>query len=148
MPMSRYIVRLDELREYDAGEDPDLLFHRVPRVIYPVRADGKTRSSIELVYGRKGWTVAAFGGANRIRAVTAMRGATAQTEARDPATYFQVAIPSLNLTFIGTKKSGNFFLTPIADSAAYGFLKGTTLSAEDVLLAAAVAADQHTGLPS
>jgi hypothetical protein len=148
LPMGRYLVRLDELQEYAPGEDPTPLFHREQRVIYPVRADGKTRSSVGLTHGKKGWTAAAWGGANRIRTLTAVRIATAQADGRNVAEYFEVTIPALNLTFIGSRVNNQVFLTPIANSARFGFVNGVTLTAENVFTAVLPAAQSHSGLPS
>ena len=147
VPMEEYMVRLDELSRYEGTREAGPLFHRVQRVTYPLQADGRTRSAVEVIPGEEGWTAGTFGGAGVMRALAEVRAATAVRDGRNIGLYFKATIPALNLVFVGITKHDGLFLTPVVDSPQHGLAKGQTLLAEQVLARLSSAARKHNGLP-
>jgi hypothetical protein len=71
-----------------------------------------------------------------------------EKEGRSADHYFEVKVPALNLGFVGTRKEGRLFLTPLFDVPRFQLKRGATLPAEEVFKAIQPAAREHTGLPS
>ena len=66
-PMVVLMVELEDLRGYQAGSDPNKLLKPINKVIYPVSAKERVRSSITLQKGKEGWKASDFGGGNFAR---------------------------------------------------------------------------------
>lgn len=148
VPLPEFMVRLDELQKFHEGEDPSRLLHSTGRLTFPVLVQGRTRSSVTLGRGEKGWEAVSYGGPNYIRLLAEERGRLMEKEGRSADEYLEVRVPALNLSFLGARKEGRLFLTPLFEDPRFPLKKGATLPAEEVFKAIQPAAREHTGLPS
>ncbi len=135
-----FLVRLDQLKGYQAGGDPGTLLMDVGQLYYPVTAREQTRCSIivERVDGK--WRTASVGNSGLARQVALLKGA-----APDP---FVVQVPALGVYFTAnTAPDGRLALTPLATSETYKLIAGETRSADEVFAALAAHAKTLKDLP-
>jgi hypothetical protein len=147
-PLEEFLIQLDELRKYQRGQDPGLLLHSAGRVTFPVRVKDATRSSLTVERKGASWQAIGFGAPSYVRHLDGLRAQLAQREGQKVADYFEVKAPALRVSFVGVRKGGKLFLTPLLDDGRFGFKAGTPLPAEDALAAMVQAARDHNGLPS
>ncbi|HEV8583965.1 MAG TPA: hypothetical protein VGT02_03240 [Methylomirabilota bacterium] len=147
-PLPEFMVRLDELRAFQRGHDPLPLLHPNHRMTFPVRVANATRSALTVERRGTSWNVASYGAPRYGALLDATRDRLARQESRDPAEYFEVRVPALNVSFVGARRDGRIALTPLVDDARFGFRAGGTLPAGDAFLAMVPAAQRHNGLPS
>jgi hypothetical protein len=147
-PLPEFMVRLDELRAFQRGQDPGALLHPNNRVTFPVRVANATRTALTVERRGTGWSVASYGAARYGPLLDGTRERLARQDNRDPSDYFEVRVPALNVSFVGARRDSRIALTPVMNDARFGFRAGTTLPAEDALLAMGPAARSHNGLPS
>ena len=147
-PLGDYMVRLDELKEYRAGQTATELLHATGRLIYPLVVNQSPKSALILKPGPEGWALESFGSANQIRMVTELRKKLAQREGQAEKALFQVRIPALQLLFVGVERNGVIGLAPLFDMPTYGLKKGEVYPAAQVLEKLVEAARNHNGEPS
>jgi hypothetical protein len=146
-PLRIYVVKLDQLREYEPSKDANSLLSESPQMYYPVTVDGQSRSSIvvEQVEGR--WRSASFGNAGLAKQIASISRANT-AEASAASTQVMVQIPALGVFFLGSRNADNkLSLTSLAASDALGLKAGTTESAEQVFARLAPIAKNYNGLP-
>jgi hypothetical protein len=146
--MPEYLIRLDELRSYQSGQDPAPLLHATGRVTLFVLVGGVTRSSIALSLQGQTWEPVGYGSPQYGRSLDSARTQLATREGRSAAEYFEVRVAALNVTFVGAYQGGQLFLTPVRPDQRFGFESGSTLPAGDALKAMVSAAQSHNGLPT
>lgn len=132
-PLRVFMVRLDRLKEYVAGIDPNKLLVDGNQVIYPVTVHGSVRSSITVEKPNGGWRGETFGSSNLVKALESARAADSAASKIPSQEYFAVSIPALNLYFLGHRVESRLMLTPIIDDARFKLKAGATLAAEQVL---------------
>ncbi len=142
------MIRLDELKKYEAGQDPFQLIHNTGRLTFPVLVREQTLSSITLSRKGENWEVISFGGPNNIRMLNEMRAKLAKEEGLDLSDYFEVRVPSLNVTFLARTLKERLLLTPLFRDPSYEFESGMTLPADAALMKLVPAARKHDGLPT
>lgn len=147
VPLPEFMVRLDELQKFKEGEDPSKILHSTGRLTFPLLVQGAPRSSVTLERREKGWEAVSYGAPNHIRLLAEERARLMKNEGRSAGDYFEVKVPALNLGFVGSRKEGRLFLTPLFDVPRFQLKKGATLPAEEVFKAIQPAAREHTGLP-
>ncbi len=147
-PLQQFMIRLDELREYQATRPALPLLHGTDRVRFPVLAQDATRSSLTVTRQDDRWVAYAFGDAALIRALAGARTEAAAREGARPEEYVEVWMPALNVVFIGRQRDGDLFLTPVTDDARFGFTRGETLAASEALRRMVEAAREHNELPT
>lgn len=148
IPFSDYIVRLDELKEYQTGRPATEMLHATGRLIYPLEVSQKARSAVILSFINEAWTVESFGGSKQIKLVTELRKTVSRAEGRTVKELFQVRVPALQLMFIGVERNAKIYLAPLFDMPSYGLKKGERYPAEQVLEKLVKAARQHNGEPT
>jgi hypothetical protein len=133
-PMLDFLIRLDELRNYQ-GQDPAELLHPTGQVVYPVTFEGQTRSSITLVRQANIWRAVSIGESQLAKARSRVQeGVALQMGMPGGATdTFQVRIPALNAVFVGNGVSGSLMLTLVATVPDLGVETGSTMPAREVL---------------
>lgn len=146
-PLRVFMVRLDQLQEYQPGSDPNKILSGGDRVIYPIEIGGQVRSSFVVAKVEERWEATNFGGANLIKMLTRARKAGADSTGLPISSYFVVRVPALNLYFIAHRADEVLMLSPMYDDRGYGFKVGVTLKAEEVFKAILPAAKGHDGLP-
>jgi hypothetical protein len=148
VPISDYLIRLDELKEYPVGRPATELMHATGRLLYPLEVGGKARSAVTLSLSQENWQLESFGSANQISMVTGLREALARKEGRTAQELFQVRVPALQLLFVGFERSSKIYLAPLFNMPSYGLKKGETYQAEKVLERLVEAAKWHNGDPT
>jgi hypothetical protein len=146
-PLAIFQVRLDQLRAYEPGEDPNKLLVDSGQMIYPVATNGSVRSSIVVVKTEEIWKATRFGGPNLIQALAKSRSAEAQSSQAAEKPYFVVQIPALSMYFLGYRVGGRLMLTPLLDDPAHKFKAGEAMPADVVLGELVGAANKYNGLP-
>lgn len=146
-PLRVFMVRLDELQEYQPGSDPSGLLGAGDRVIYPVMFEEQARSSIGVGKVGERWVVTDFGSPVLLKMLTKVRKASSDATGLPISSYFVVQVPALNLYFVAHRASEGLMLTPLVDDPSYGFEAGITMPAEEVFTAILPAARAHEGLP-
>ena len=148
-PLQVFKVRLDQLKEYQPGSDPNKLLTGGDQFTYPVFANNQLRSSITVARTEGGWKAVSFGSPTRVRLISKARPGGGTEGARiQPAGSFVVEIPAFNLVFVGHQAEGTLMLTPVLDNASLGLQAGVSLPADRVFTTMIPAAKAHNGQPS
>jgi hypothetical protein len=146
-PAVYFLVRLDELRDYQPGSDPTRLLHSADRVLYPVLARQQVRSSVTLEKGKEGWKATSFGAPGFSKLVTRLRTESSASSGASVSSYFVVAVPALKVYFLGQMPNNRLTLTPLTDDASLGLKAGGAAPADQVFAQLVPAAKAHNGLP-
>ena len=145
-PIRVYLVRLDQLRDFQPEGDASKLLTDTSEIIFPVLSNGQARSSITLARTDGKWTSAAFGGASVIKQIAKVRSGL--TPPQGGAAAF-VKVPALNVYFVSQVGAGaELMLTPLTDQPDYRLKEGGTVSAREAFLALVPAAKAHDGKTS
>jgi hypothetical protein len=139
-PMRTSMVKLDQLKAYKAGDDPNRLLSDLNQVYYPVTVQNNVRSAISIEQSNGRWKATGFGPANLAKQIAQARH-TADTE------QILVHVAAFNLYFAGHRADGRLMLTPVADYSSFNLKAGTALPAEQVFAALVPFAQQYNGLP-
>lgn len=145
-PLSDFIVRLDELRTWQAGKDPMSLLHATGLVVYPVMTGGAVRSSVTLQRQGNEWKAVSFGAPAQTQAVATTRDGVARGGVAAAST-FQVRIPAFNLVFVGYLSSARLTLAPVLDVPRFELAKGRAVAADALFTRLKPLAEQDQGLP-
>jgi len=146
--IEEFMVRLDSLAQYSAGQEPSQLLNKTGRVTIPVLALDQTQSSFSMTKKGRGWEASGFGGGNHARLLNQTRDRLVREQSRGKGDYFEVRVPALGVSFIGNVADGRLLLTPLRSDARFGFEAGKTLAAEEAFLKLAPAAKEHNRLPT
>jgi hypothetical protein len=138
-----FLVRLDQLRDYQPNKDAASLMSGGDKVVYPVTINGQVRSSIVVDKGASGWKAVAFGGPQLIRRFSEARS---KVSAQDTATIL-VNVASLGVYFLGEVRGGQLMLSALADQPDLNLKAGSTEVASKIFAALAPIARSHNGLP-
>jgi hypothetical protein len=147
VPSRGFAVRLDELKEY-AGGDAVRLLHATDRVTFPLELGGRTVASVSVVAQDGGWAAESFGAPAYSRLLSEARSRLGERAGRGVAETFEVAVPALNVRFVGAESAGGLLLAPVADDPRFGFKRGEALPAAEALSKLVPAAREHNGLPT
>lgn len=141
-PLVIYYVRLDSLRVYHAGKDPQLLLDGGDRVLYPVLVRGQTLSSFTLARDAAGWKGVSYGDPKKSKLVWGVLHNSSPMER-----YFLVEVLALGVDFLGFETSGKLMLVPLLDDRKLRWTAGVPLLAENVFAKLVVDAMAYNGLP-
>lgn len=139
-PMRASMVKLDQLKAYKAGDDPNRLLSDLNQVYYPVTVQNNVRSAISVEQSEGKWRVTGFGPSNLAKQIARARG-TAGAE------QILVHVAPFNLYFAGQRSEGRLMLTPVADYSSFNLKAGAPLPAEEVFATLVPFAQQYNGLP-
>lgn len=135
-----FLIRLDQLREFQSDGDPEKLLTDIGEELYPVLVNGAARSAVLVQKQGSQWSPVSYGGANLVKALGQRRSEnSAQLKTAAPA-YFEVHVAALNMYFLGYRQESKLMLIPLADDAQYKFTAGTPAPAGEVFAALARAA--------
>jgi hypothetical protein len=143
-PISVYLVRLDELREFKAGADPAALLRSLGKVIYPVTVRQQVRSAVTLERKDNQWRATEFGSPKLIALLDKMRGASAASSSTN---LFVVHVAALSTYFLGYRSGTKVMLIPLVDNPEAHLTAGRTITAEEAFAALVPVAQQYNGLP-
>lgn len=147
-PQRDFLIRLDALKAYRAGQDPEALLVDTRLVHFPVQVDGKTRGSLTFARGEKAWSLVSVGEENRSDLREKAIGASIRRFARGAEAHFIVRIPALRLEFTAFRDgNGALQLASITDHVQAGLVAGEAEAATRVLPRLVPLAKSHDGLP-
>ena len=146
-PLQDFIVRLDKLKKYEPGVNPDELLTATNQVIYPVLVKDQVRSSITISKTGASWKAVSFGGPNFIKLISSTLKENTKTTRLDSTAYQIIRVPSLNLIFLGFRLNNELMFVPVTDNARLKFKAGAGMKAENIFSAILPEAKAHNGLP-
>lgn len=146
-PMRVFMVRLDQLRDYQPGTDPNRLLTGGDQVIYPITVEGHVRSSVIVGKVNGQWKAVSFGGPNLVKMLSKVRKENSDAAGLPTSSYFVVHVPALNLYFIAHRINEVLLFTPLLDNPRYKFKTGATMLADRTFETILPAAKAHDGLP-
>jgi hypothetical protein len=132
-PLPMFMVGLQPLRAYRAGDDPRSLLMDEGSFLYPVMASGSVRSSVVVrkVAGG-GWKGTQFGRPTLAKSAVEGRTRVAATRGVAKSAVSYVEVPALLVRMLGHEESGVLMLTALLDVPGTDIRAGTTLPAADV----------------
>jgi hypothetical protein len=130
-PLHVYLVRLDQLRAYQPGTDPESLLNDVGQDLYPVRVANGTRSSILVAKTAAGWRAVGFGGAKLAKAADQRRMEKMAEAKAPPTAYAEIHVAALNLYFLSYREGTQLMLVPLVDDPDKRFHVGIPIPAGD-----------------
>jgi hypothetical protein len=139
-PLHIYRVRLDQLREYEPGGDPEKLLSDIGQDLYPVSVAGAVRSSVLIEKKGGQWSAVSFGGANLVKVLGQRLADNSTTSKVAAASYFEVHVAALNMYFLGYRQESRLMLVPLIDDAKLKFTAGMPVPAAEVFAALVPAA--------
>ena len=147
-PAVAFLVRLDQLRDYQASTDATRLLTGADKVFYPVMAGNQVRSSIVVIKGSAGWKATSFGGPQFIQRLMQAR------ESVTPGTpTMEIEVLALSAFFLGELRAGrsgagdSLYLTPLASQPELNLKVGVADQASRIFAQLAPIARAHNGLP-
>lgn len=146
-PLQDFMVRLDQLKEYQPASDPDKLLSGGNQVVYPLLVTEQVRSSITIGEINGNWKAVSFGSPKFIKLSNTILTKSAEVTGISPSSYFVVRVPALNLVFLGYRIDNKLMLVPLLDAPHFGFKAGVSMEANEVFTTILPAAREHDGLP-
>ena len=141
-PLPVLMVRLDELREYKAKDDPYKLLHPLPKVVYGVNVKGDPRCGLEVAKRDDRWEVSALGMAGPARQY--VQALKKQAEKDQATVFFIIKVPALNETYLGYQTEQGVKLVQVRQQAEEKD-KVEARPAADVLAELVKLAKEHDG---
>jgi hypothetical protein len=145
-PLGIFLVRLDPLREYQRGSDPNTLLADSGQVYYPVLVKEQARAAIVIARADGKWKVASLGNAGLAKQLWRV-----QKEAGAPlggASAPEMIVQVLGFHFIGRRgANNNLTLTPLVDDPAHNLRAGVEQPADEAFAALVPFAKSYNGLP-
>jgi hypothetical protein len=146
-PIPMFLVRLDQLREYQPGNDPNRLLNDGHQALYPITIRTQMRSSI--IVGQTGakWKAVSFGNAGLARQIVEVTKQNIATPGA-PSSDTLVQVPAFGLYFLGRRSPDNkLTLIPLGSNPTFNLKAGASLPAEEVFAALLPHAKNYNGLP-
>lgn len=143
-PMRTAMVKLDQLKTYKAGDDPNRLLNDLEKVYYPVTVQDRVRSAITVEQANGRWRPTGFGPANLAKQIEQAKNASRDAADAQPVL---VHVAPFNLYFVGHRVENRLMLTPAGDYSSFNLKAGATLPADQVFAALVPYAQQYNGLP-
>ncbi|UCD63147.1 MAG: hypothetical protein JSW34_10380 [Candidatus Zixiibacteriota bacterium] len=146
-PLQVFMVRLDQLKEYEPGTDPTGIFSGGEMAYYPVTVGGKVRVAVGVERIEEKWQASSFGDASLIQMLTAIRRQSSDSTKVPARSYSVVKVPALNLHFLAYRTDTDLMLVPVQDDAQYKFKAGVAMPAGRAFENILPAAQAHDGSP-
>jgi hypothetical protein len=148
VPKRDFLIRLDALKAYRPGTDPEPLLVDTKIVHYPLLVGGRPASSMDLQNVKGAWTVLATGDAQRTALRQRAIGNSVKRFAKAEEEHFIVRVPALNLEFTAFRDgNGVLQLASVADNPRAGLTAGEAEPATKVLERLRPLALADDGLP-
>ncbi len=130
-PLHIFLVRLDQLRQFQPDGDPEKLLSDIGEELYPVLVNGAPRSAVVVEKRNEQWSPVSYGGANLVKALAQRRAGNSAMAKTEEPTYFEVHVAALNIYFLGYRQGAKLMLIPLVDDPKYKFAAGTPVPAAD-----------------
>lgn len=131
-PLPMFMVGLDPLRAYRAGDDPHALLSDEGSFLYPVTAGGSVRTSVVVKKAATGWKATQFGRVALAKSAVDGRRHVAATRGVAETAVSYVEVPALLVRMLGHDENGVLMLTALLDVPGTDVRAGTTLAAADM----------------
>src|SRR4029453_11323466 len=146
-PLAIFFVRLDRLRDYQPGSDPNTLLTDGAQVYYPVLVKEQVRAAIVVEMANGTWKATRLGNAGLAKQISQV-----QRDAASPAVGSEpdmiVQVPALGIYFIGRRGADKkLTLIPFATEPRYKLRTAAEQSADEVFATLAPFAKSFSGLP-
>jgi hypothetical protein len=147
-PIHNFLVRLDQLREYQPDSDPNELLTDAKQVYYPVHVKDQVRSSIIVEQANDKWKSAGLGNAGLAKQIAQARKEAVAPSGGTSSPDVIVQVPALGVYFIGRRTiDNNLTLTPLATYPTYNLRAGAAQPAKEVFATLVPFAKTYNGLP-
>jgi hypothetical protein len=147
-PERDFLIRLDALKAYKPGSDPEALLTDTRIIHYPLVVVGKAVSTLDLQNAKGAWAVVGTGDAQRTALRKRAVDASVRRFAKAEADHFIVRIPALNMEFTAFRDAnGALQLASVADNPLAGLVAGEAEPATKVLARVQPMALEDDGLP-
>jgi hypothetical protein len=146
-PIYYYLVRLNRLKLYKPGNQPDYLLMLTGQLIFPVSVNGHIRSSMTLRKSWGRWKALTFGNSDFVKQLTDVILQSSQRYKVPHKDFFAVGIPALNIIVAGYRKKNTLYVVPLTNDKSLRYRAKESISAErffTIILRDALA---HDGLP-
>ena len=135
-PMRDYIIGLNSLKSWD-GNDPSILLISTDRIVYPIADNSVVQSDVTISKKNGRWEAVAFGSTTEAQSRSRIRDEIKTKVPSGPggqeATFIQVRIPALNVSFLAQQESGQLIFAPIQSVPNLGIEAGKREPATQVL---------------
>jgi hypothetical protein len=143
-PLAIFFVRLDRLRDYQPGSDPNTLLSDSAQVYYPVLVKEQVRAAIVLEMADGKWKAPRLGNAGLAKQISRVQKEAAAPSEPDMI----VQVPALGIYFIGRRGADKkLTLIPLATDPRYNLKATAEQPAEEVFAKLVPFAKSHNGLP-
>lgn len=146
-PLKDFMVRLDHLKAFSPGSDPNYLLVSTGQQIFPISVNNEVRSSMILKQSIIFWKAVSYGSPNLIRQITNTVNESIRRTGMPRSAYFVVRIPAMNLIFLGYRTNIELFLVPMADDRRQRYRAFESQPAERIFSMILPEAREHDGLP-
>jgi hypothetical protein len=133
-PLAMFMVGLEPLRLYRAGDEPRALLVDEGSFLYPVTAGGDVRGSVVVRKAAGGWKATQFGRAALAKAAVEGRSRVAATRGVAESAVSVVEVPALLVRLLGHDENGILMLTATGDVPGTDIHAGTMLPAADMFV--------------
>jgi hypothetical protein len=130
-PLRVTLVRLDQLRQYQPGGDPNSLLTDTRQLNYPVLVGEQPRAFVVVREVDGKWRTASLGDGGLAKQVASFRAAPGQPAAAGTQDAI-VHVAALGVYFLGRRADDRLLLTPLASHPEFNLRAGATLPAEEV----------------
>ena len=133
-PLDMYMIKLDDLANFNKGDDPKHILLDIKKFIVPVYSGNNLMSSMTMKKGgRNQWQLAGIGG-GEIRILEPARFKHASAYRRDQTSYVVILVPAMYLTFLGYDRNNRLYFVPVHPHPEFSFTLHREILAETVLL--------------
>jgi hypothetical protein len=132
-PLPMYMIGLNQLQTYHAGDDPRPLLMDQASVMYPVTVGGAVRSSMIVRKQNGQWTTTQYGRANLAKTVHDVRMRVSAARGVGLSDLSLVEIPAMSTRMLAHEEKGVVMLTPLTDVPGTDLHAGTTVTADEAL---------------
>lgn len=132
-PIEELTIPLEVLRAGEPPSDPEKILEKCLTRHYPLVLENRVLSEVTIRCEGDNWKPSGFGGVGHVREMSKMRQRLAADKRLEKSQIFEVAVPQLQISFMGYKEDGHLFLTPLYSDRRLGFTAGVPIRAEQVI---------------
>jgi hypothetical protein len=132
-PLNVFMITLDGLDRFRAGDDPGQILLDTKKIIIPVYRGRNLISSVTMDGRRGEWELSAIGG-DEINWIEPARSKHSRAKKRDLDSYMVIGIHGMYLRFLGYYQDNRLHLIAIHPHPDFDFQLHTEIPAEKVLL--------------
>lgn len=132
-PIEELTIPLAVLKAGEPAGDSEKILEKSVTRHYPLVIQNRVLSEVTIRCEGDNWKPSGFGGIGHVRDMSQMRQRLAAEKNLKSHQIFEVAVPQLQISFMGYKEDGHLFLTPLYSDRRLGFTTGVPIRAEQVI---------------